>query len=161
MCSSKQKVMLRAMAVAVTGLAASASCMALYVASQAHKVVGTVSEELPHDERYEAMYRDLAQRFDDTPKYESFDKDWHWVVVVTGKHLRAGQAYIAKTRAAVSVGDIVEVRVVDGKAAKSYAETSSLMDVLCKRADKDYETCRSRTEQGAWDASGKLLTEER
>ncbi len=133
-------------------------------ADAAVRAVGKVTEVWAKDERYAAFHKELAEKFKDTPGLEVFMRDEQWVSVLVSPSMLMPVVIKARVRPGdqLALEDVVELSVVENTSAGSYASTSTVVTVVCRKsATAEFGDCSSKNTLGMWAADGSVVTPKR
>lgn len=123
------------------------------------RAIGPVTEVWTRDQRFTEFHKELAGRFSDVPDVNTFMAAEQWVSVMATKSMV--RPVILKARVPqgiqVAVGDIVDVKAADNLTVRSYAETSLVTAVACKRASAGFDACAAKYQPGMWSATNQAI----
>lgn len=116
------------------------------IRGQVVSVVGAVGAVWTDDELLVQFHKSVADRYKDTPSLEQFRTDEQWVSAYTSRSLRFPGVTNARSKRSLVLqrGDIVRIRIENFRKVDSYFQVTTVEEVLCRKADQDFDACAAR-----------------
>lgn len=129
------------------------------LARKVARAVARVGIVWPLDDRYNALHKELSDKYENVPSWEIFKADERWIVATARDPMFYSGTLKSRSKAEMDLqnGDIVELAVADRRSVKTYQELTNVTKVLCKFGTPEYDECAKANPVAWFDKEGKLL----